>query len=622
MKKTIFRMINFAALAAIICFGCGGDDGGQTKSLSVSDLLNAITGGGTPTHDVYTLTVNVLPTDGGTVSRRPNANSYEAGTRVSVTAEAKDGYRFTGWSGDVNDTAAVVTVTMNNNLTLTAVFVPIDVPTYILSVKSEPSAGGNVSREPNRTVYNTGEQVTVKAAALAGYTFTGWSGDANGADAEVTVTMNRDLTVTANFRQNTYSLFVGANPASGGTVSRDPQEAAYTYGERVTVTAAPASGYSFTGWSGDTIGTANSVTITIDGNKTLTATFQQNRYTLTTNVLPSSDYGSVLRNPNKETYTYGEQVTVTAAEAPKSGDNYYAFNGWTGASESKSAGVTITMDGNKTLTANFTRGTVPYYTLSTVTTPYVGEISRNPNNASYREGATVTVTAPTVAGYTFTGWSGASTSTTAIVTVTMDGDKTLTAIYKQNDYKLTVEIYPANSGSVSRNPNNNVYTYNQSVAITATPANGYRFTGWSGDMSGTANPATIAMNSDKTVRANFEWRPYTLEIRKNINGGEVTSSPNKNVYTYGESVTVTARKADGYTFTGWSGASTSKEDSVTIIMNDDKTLTANFQQDQYTLATNISPVGGGTVSRSPTSTNQTTDKYGAADTGTAAAVDV
>ncbi|MDR2592810.1 MAG: InlB B-repeat-containing protein [Chitinispirillales bacterium] len=619
MRKTFLRVMYFVVLTTIICIGCGGDDG-QTRSLLAGDLINAITGGrGTDTPVVlgpYTLTINPFPTEGGTVSRSPNASSYAHGTQVSVTAVATDGHRFTGWSGDVNDTSATVTITMSRDLTITANFIPINVQTYTLTVRLEPSVGGNVSREPNLTVYRDGEQVTVTADALPGYTFTGWSGDANGANAAVTVTMNRDLTITANFQQQTYSLSTGANPASGGTVSRDPQKSAYTYGERVTVTATPADGYSFRGWENNAAPADRIVTVTMDSNKTLTAIFEQNTYRLTTNVSPNG-YGSILRNPNKETYTYGEQVTVTATPATASGDNYYAFNGWTGALESNSNVVTITMDNDKALTANFIGGTVPYYTLATTTNPSdIGAaISRNPNNASYRENQTVTVTAPTVNGYTFTGWSGDATGTTNPLTVTVKEDMTLMANYRQLDYTLNVARYPTNGGSVS--PNTNTYTYNQTATITATSANCYKFIGWSGDTSGMTNPIMIKMNSNKSLTANFELRTYTLEVGKNINGGEVISNPNKDAYTCGEQVTVTARAADGYTFTGWSGALTSQEATVTITMDGDKQLKANFKQDQYTLTTSVSSSGSGTISRTPTSTDQTKYTWGTTVTVTA-----
>ena len=609
MRKTILRVMYSAVLATIICIGCGGDDGGQTNSLKVSDLLNAITGGGTqPTQTTYTLTVNVSQAEGGSVSRNPNKTSYNPGESVTLTATHTDGYRFTGWSGNANDTTATVTVIMNSNLELNANFVSTAVITYTLTVVLEPSVGGNVLREPNLTVYRAGEEVKVTAAALSGYTFTGWSGDANGANTTVIVTMNRDLTITANFQQQTYSLSISANPASGGTVSRDPQKTAYTYGEQVTVTATPAKGYTFNGWADNAAPANQSVTVTIDGNKTLTAIFEQQTYKLTTTASPNG-YGSVLRNPNKETYTYGEQVTVTATPAAKSGDKYYSFTGWAGALESTSNEVTLTMDGNKTLTAKFQQESVPSYTLATITNHDVGtKISRNPDNASYKEGQTVTVTAPTnLSGYEFTGWSGASTSANPVVTIIMDGNKTLTANYKQNDYTLTVEIYPANSGSVSRNPNNNAYTYNQTVTLTATPANGYKFTGWSGAATGISTNATVTMNSNKSLIANFEQITYSLETPVSPSGGgSVSRSLNKDVYNYNDPVTLTPMAASCYTFTGWSGDATGTTNPLGITINGNKKITANFSQlGPYTLTTNVSPAGGGSVSRSPNQTNYT-----------------
>jgi len=614
MRKTILRVMYSAIVATIICIGCGGDDGGQARGLDIGGLLDVITGGGM-TH--YTLTINVTPSAGGSVSRSSSNTSYKAGEQVTVKAMATDGYMFTGWSGASNDTTATVTVIMDGDKNLTANFIPIDAPTYTLTVNLEPSAGGNVSREPNRTVYSVGEKVIITTTVADGYAFTGWSGDANGAEMSVTVTMDKDLTINANFQQQTYSLSLGANPTSGGTVSRDPQKAAYTYGERVTVTATPANGYNFKGWENNAAPNNSIVTVIMDGNKMLTAIFEQQIYKLTTNVSPS-DYGSILRNPNKETYTYGEQVTVTATPADHDGDNYYAFDGWTGAIESKSAGVTITMDDNKTLTAKFTRGSVPYYTLTTITNPDVGTaISRNPNNASYRENQTVTVTAPTVNGYTFTGWSGASTSTNSIVTITMDDNKTLTANYSQLDYTLTINVSPESGGQVSRTPYKDKYKHNDQVTVSAEEKPGYKFTGWSGTSTSTSPNIVIMMDGNKELTAHFESRTYTLDVSKNIdNGGDVSRSPNKDVYNYNEQVTVTATAKNCYTFTRWSGASTSTSESVIITMNDDKKLTSNFQLSQYSLTTEVSPSGGGTVSRSP---NQTTYTCGSTVTLTATA---
>ena len=72
-----------------------------------------------------------------------------------------------------------------------------------------------------------------------------------------------------------YSLRVGASPTVGGSVWRSPNQTNYTSGTVVTVTASPESGYTFTGWSGAVTDKTDRVTVTMDGDKRLTANFSK-----------------------------------------------------------------------------------------------------------------------------------------------------------------------------------------------------------------------------------------------------------------------------------------------------------------------------------------------------------
>jgi alpha-tubulin suppressor-like RCC1 family protein len=69
-----------------------------------------------------------------------------------------------------------------------------------------------------------------------------------------------------------------------------------------------------------------------------------------------------------------------------------------------------------------------------------------------------------------------------------------------NDLVLTRN---ASNGTISANPQKALYTYGDEVTLTATPATGYRFTGWGGALSGTQNPATVTMTAHTTVSAGF-----------------------------------------------------------------------------------------------------------------------
>jgi uncharacterized repeat protein (TIGR02543 family) len=73
-----------------------------------------------------------------------------------------------------------------------------------------------------------------------------------------------------------------------------------------------------------------------------------------------------------------------------------------------------------------------------------------------------------------------------------------------DQFSLVTNVSPAGAGTVTKSPNNSTYAPNASVQLTATPSTGWRFVGWSGDASGSTNPTTVTMSSNRTVTAQFE----------------------------------------------------------------------------------------------------------------------
>jgi gliding motility-associated-like protein/uncharacterized repeat protein (TIGR02543 family) len=447
---------------------------------------------------------------------------------------------------------------------------------YTLTTIATPSAGGAVSGSGS---YNSGDVVTVKATPAAGYTFTGWSGDATGTSSSISVTMSSNKTVTANFELIKYTLTATATPSAGGTVSGG---GSYNSGDVVTVKATPAAGYTFTGWSGDATGTSSSISVTMNGSKTVTANFQLIKYTLTGTATPSAG-GTV---SGSGSYNSGDVVTVKAT--PSAG---YTFAGWSGDATGTSSSITVTMTSNKTVTANFQ---LIKYTLTVTATPSAGGTVSG--SGSYNSGDVVTVKATPVAGYTFTGWSGDATGTSSSISVTMSGNKTVTANFQLIKYTLTATATPSAGGTVSGAGS---YNSGDVVTVKATPAAGYTFTGWSGDATGTSSSIAITMNGNKSVVANFQVKApdkYTLTtIGSPVAGGTLSGGGS---YTSGDVVTVKATPAAGYTFTGWSGDATGTSSSVSVTMDGNKTVTANFQLIKYTLTATATPSAGGTVSGS------------------------
>ena len=152
------------------------------------------------------------------------------------------------------------------------------------------------------------------------------------------------------------------------------------------------------------------------------------------------------------------------------------------------------------------------YTLSVTISPSNGgSVTRSPNQSQYASGTVVTLTATPASGYTFTRWEGGVTGTANPTTITMNGNKTVTAVFTAStQYTLTVTCSPSNGGSVTRSPNQSTYAYGTLVTLTATPSSGYTFTRWEGSLIGTVNPGTVFMDSNKTITAVFTQGPTSI----------------------------------------------------------------------------------------------------------------
>ena len=120
--------------------------------------------------------------------------------------------------------------------------------------------------------------VSATANPNPGWTFAGWTGDASGTTNPTSVTMSSHKSITANFSQDEYSLDVTVIPEGMGSVTISPSKPNYHYGDMVTLTATPATGWMFTGWSGDVTSIDNPLALTITGNTNVTANFTDTFY--------------------------------------------------------------------------------------------------------------------------------------------------------------------------------------------------------------------------------------------------------------------------------------------------------------------------------------------------------
>ncbi|RPJ19103.1 MAG: hypothetical protein EHM33_30820, partial [Chloroflexi bacterium] len=276
---------------------------------------------------------------------------------------------------------------------------------------------------------------------------------------------------------NAYELTVSTSGAGFGTVTSEPVgidcgtdcSESYDYNTLVTLTAEAALGSTFAGWSGEGCTGTGTCQVTMDSAKSVTAEFTQNQYTLTV----TSDHGTVVADPDQTTYTYGQDVNLEAT--PVEG---WSFANWTGDVESTSNPVTITMNGDKAVTANYTENPTPItvtadsgqskvygdadpvltYTSSETGVTFTGALEREPGEVAGNYAITLG-TLEAVGNYAITFVSADFTITPKPITVTADAKS---KVFGGTDPELTYVSSESGvpfTGALSRAEGENVGVY-------------------------------------------------------------------------------------------------------------------------------------------------------------------
>src|SRR5450830_966573 len=209
-----------------------------------------------------------------TTGTTPQTVGYGA-SGTHVTAVPNAGYHFVKWSDGILTTARTDSnVTANVNVSATFAIDTFTIDTYILTYTA--GVGGSITGASPQTVNQGAGGTTVTATPNGGYHFVSWSDGVltvARTDTNVTANINATATFAVNINTYAYTYTLTVTKVGNGTVTLVPAGETYNYGTVVTLTATPAAGYTFTGWSGDLTGSTNPATITMDAGKTITATY-------------------------------------------------------------------------------------------------------------------------------------------------------------------------------------------------------------------------------------------------------------------------------------------------------------------------------------------------------------
>jgi hypothetical protein len=429
------------------------------------------------------------------------------------------------------------------------------------------SGNGTVVRDPQ-----CGNPVTLTAIPEDGWSFAGWGGSPSATSNPAIFRFNTGNAVTAVFTEDRYNVTTSVN--GSGKITIAPQKSTYLYGEPITITASPDPGWFFINWGGNVAGSENPKRVVMNKDKLIKATFSRETYTLATQVTGN---GTIERSTYKERYGVGEVVQLSAK--PASGWN---FVGWSGDLNGNISPATVSMTTNKNVMATFAQAV---YTLQSSTTGN-GQIQMTPSKPSYQSNDQVTLSAAPAVGWRFVRWEGDLNSTLTPITLVMNNNKLINAVFAPIDPNQTFTISKkvVGSGDINFTPAQAAYTFGVVITVTAVPANGWTFTFWSDELSGSVNPTTLVVDGNLIVTANFTEvadEQYLLHLTKTGEGSvsvDVTGPYNEN-----QNVTLTASPAPGWEFVRWTGALTGSNNPATLTFtNKDLSVAVLFAEKSTT----------------------------------------
>jgi uncharacterized repeat protein (TIGR02543 family) len=388
-----------------------------------------------------------------------------------------------------------------------------------------------------------------------GYTFSNW----NNTWLNIIV----DTTIRAVYTPITYNITY--DNLYDSVVSNPPTYTAED--ETFTLSQPERLGYTFTGWTNDSITTPTlEVTITQGsyGELSFDANWEIINYTI--------EYGGTVSGTNPTSFTINT-ADFTLINPSK---DYYDFVGWTCVCEdypsfnitepSTSATIEQGSYGSRVYTAHFTP--ISY----TIHYEMNGGINNPSNPASYTfESEIITLTDPTFEGYHFLGWTGEGvTEPTKSITIPAgsNGDKYYTANWIQV-FNVTFKDWDGNILD-----SQDIESGFAATAPADPKREGYTFAGWDTDFS--------AVTSNLEVTAQYDINQYTISFETNTDGAIIIDSIQQDYGTVVYAPTEPERL--GYTFEGWySDEQLTQAYTFTTMPAEDITLYAKWQLIEYTI---------------------------------------
>ncbi len=580
---------------------------------------------------------------------------------LTLIAPVVEGYRFTRWSGSAGCTGEDPELPLKKgakNVTCTANYVKRvkvsgEIPGAGATAIVASSDGAFAECMPGDCVVDAGSVVVLLAPARDGFRFDGFRGA--GCDVRdgyrVTVTTEEDdVTCVASYVDSltvrgrtsglgalaTAEAEVKASSASPGAQCDGPL-CAIDAGETVRLTAPEVAGFRFRGWVGDPacLGTEPALTIAnVTTNTSCTADYVA-RFTVK-GVSEGAQAAITASAENLFSACDGAQCVVDSGESATliAGTvDGYRLESWSGdGCEPQPGAAVLAADVTKdtTCTAHYVAGVSVSGTLVNATGVILASSSAPgascaPGSCSIDVGGAVTLTAPSLDGRTFLGWSGSEGCTGNALSLTLrdvQASKACRATYAAR-YTVNGTVTPSAAGTLtatSTGANNRctgtscVVDEGSTVTLSARANTDYRFTGWTGGGPCSGLNTTLMVGnvqSSVTCSASFVLRVDVSGVASPSAGGSVVATQalslnaactgNRCTVDAGSNVTLRATANAGYEFVSWSGCGNPANPLLAINPlqvlgpTTDTVCTANFKQLTYPVTAAGSNGGSATV---------------------------
>ncbi|GHV70489.1 hypothetical protein AGMMS49928_18480 [Spirochaetia bacterium] len=424
---------------------------------------------------------------GGTVSASfsKDAQGYGyAGTTVTLSNTPDLGYTFDYYVIYTEDGAQLYTedgaqfpgssFTLNENVTVSAVFNPVPSGTYSVSIATGIT-GGTVSASFSNSAQGygpAGTSVTLSNTPNSGYALDYYT--VNGEQISGNdFTLDKNVTVSAVFNQIVYDVNI-ATGITGGTVSASPESG--IWGTSVTLSNTPDLGYTFGYYTVD--GTwINGSSFTLNKNVTVSAVFNQIVYDVS--IATGITGGTISASPTSG--PWGTSVTLSNTPNPGYALDYYTVDG------TQITGNSFILDKNVTVSAVFNQ---MVYDVSIATGITGGTVRASPESGLW--GTSVTLSNTPDLGYMFNGYTIDGGQVTSNSSFTLNKNVTVSAVFNPvpaGTYMVRIAT-GITGGTVSASFSKNTQGYGYAgttVTLSNTPAadyildhytiNGERFTG-------------------------------------------------------------------------------------------------------------------------------------------------